>query len=164
VQPNDALADQGDLEAARWITEALPPDAKLLVNSAVRSWSPDYVVPTDGGYWLPLLAGRATTLLPLVYPGERGVALSAIDEMERISRAASSSIDDPTTIALLRTAGVTHVYFGVRGGPINEAKVAESPAFRRIYRRGGVSIYELVPSSVLADRLGSAIQPRGEDR
>src|SRR5205085_3613600 len=106
-QPNDALADVADRQAGRWIGAMLAPDAKLLVNSAVRPWNPDYVVPTDGGYWMPLLAFRATTLLPLVYPGERGVAMTDVERMEQLSRA-SARIDAPETLAQLRASRVTH--------------------------------------------------------
>ena len=107
------------------------------------SWEPDFVEPTDGGSWLPLLAHRATTLLPLVYAGERGVAAADIDRMERIARAARADVTAPTTIQLLRESGVSFVYLGVYGGPIDEGKLAASPEFRRIYAAHGVSIYEL---------------------
>src|SRR5581483_12479421 len=103
------------------------------------SWQPDYVVPTDGGYWLPLLGRRTTTLLPLVYPGERGVAPRDVELMEELSRA-SASIDAPKTLAELRASRVTYVYVGARGGPIDEAALAQSPAFRRVYQRGAVAI------------------------
>ncbi len=141
--PNDRLADVGDLDAGRWIAASLPPHSRLLVNSAIRPWNPDYVVPTDGGYWMPLLARRATTLLPLLYPGERGVSPSSIDEMERVSRASSLAARSSDALAVLRAAGVTHVYLGARGGPIDEAALQQNPAFRRIYQRDAVSIYEL---------------------
>jgi hypothetical protein len=66
--------------------------------------------------------------------------------MERIARAARVDVAAPTTLRLLRESGVTHVYLGVYGGPIDEAKLASSPAFRRIYAGDGVSIYELLAS------------------
>jgi hypothetical protein len=149
-EPNDALADASDRQAARWMLASLPADARLLVNSAVRPWNPDYVVPTDGGYWMPLLARRATTLLPLVYPGERGVAMSDVERMEQLSRA-SVRIGAPETVAQLRSSRVTHVYVGARGGPIDEAALAQSPAFRRVYQRGAVSIYELRSETAQTD-------------
>ncbi len=147
VQPEQALAAAGDLRAARWIESSLPAHARFLVNASVVSWEPDFVEPTDGGAWLPLLAHRSTTLLPLVYAGERGAAPADIDRMERIARAARADVAAPATIALLREAGVTHVYLGAYGGPIDEARLAESPAFRRVYGADGVSIYELLSST-----------------
>jgi len=122
--------------------DSLPADAKILVNSQIRAWHPDYVVPTDGGYWMPLLTHRKSTLLPLVYPGERGVTASDVDTIERLARA-SQEITAPQSISLLRALGVTHVYIGVRGGPIDEASMMRSPDFRLIYNRGGAAIFEL---------------------
>ncbi len=143
VRPEQSLAAAGDLQAARWIDATLPKDARFLVNASVVNWEPDFVEPTDGGSWLPLLAHRATTLLPLVYAGERGVAPADIDRMERIARAARADVTAPATIELLRESGVNFVYLGVYGGPIDEFKLAASPAFRRVYAGYGVSIYEL---------------------
>ena len=51
----------------------------------------------------------------------------------------------------LAAQGVTHVYLGSRGGPIGEAVLDESAAFRRVYQRDAVSIYELLPSATIAD-------------
>jgi hypothetical protein len=143
VRPEQSLAGAGDLAAARWIDATLPRDARFLVNASVVKWEPDFVEPTDGGSWLPLLAHRATTLLPLVYAGERGVAPADIDRMEQIARAARADVTAPTTIQLLRESGVSFVYLGVYGGPIDELRLATSSDFRRIYARHGVSIYEL---------------------
>ena len=51
---------------------------------------------------------------------------------------------DPGDWFRMPAAGVTHVYLGVRRGPIPEYRIAGSAAFRRIYGQRGVSIYELV--------------------
>jgi hypothetical protein len=146
VRPEQALADAADLQAAQWIAWQLPADARFLVNASIVGWEPDFVAPTDGGAWLPLLARRETTLLPLVYAGERGAAPADIDRMERIARAARADPAAPGTLRLLRESGVTHVYLGARGGPIEEHKLVASPAYRRVYASQSVSIFELVES------------------
>jgi hypothetical protein len=146
VHPEQALADTADLEAAEWIAWQLPADARLLVNASIVGWEPDFVAPTDGGAWLPLLARRGTTMLPLVYAGERGAAPVDVDRMEAIARAARSDPAAPATLKLLRESGVTHVYLGARGGPIEEHKLMESSDYRRVYASHGVSIFELVGS------------------
>jgi hypothetical protein len=146
VRPEQALADAADLQAAEWIAWQLPADARFLVNASIVGWEPDFVAPTDGGAWLPLLARRETTLLPLVYAGERGAAPADIDRMERIARAARADPAAPRTLRLLRESGVTNVYLGARGGPIEEHKLLASPAYRRVYASQSVSIYDLVES------------------
>jgi hypothetical protein len=144
VHPSRGFADLRDVDAARWIAEQLPTDAKFLVNASVAHWEPDFVVPTDGGYWLPLLAHRRTTLLPMLYPAERGVTPTQIERMERLAEAAARDPTSDETLALLRASGVTYVYLGVGGGPLEERKLAASSYFRPVYRSEGVAIYELV--------------------
>jgi hypothetical protein len=131
------------LTAAGWIRENVGPDARFLVNAFVLEWGPDFVAPTDAGYWLPLLASQRTTLLPMVYAAERGAAPGEVDRMERIARAAERPAA-AESLRLLRDSGVTHVYLGVRRGPIPEHELATSSAYRRLYRAQGVAIYELL--------------------
>ena len=145
VEPGHRLVHEADLAAAAWSRDRLPADAKFLVNTFVLRWQPDFVAPTDAGYFLPLIAGRQTTLLPMVYPAERGIPPGAVERMEAIARSSAQDPTSPETLALLRAVGVTHVYLGVRRGPIPEYRLAASPAFRRVYQERGVSIYELVP-------------------
>jgi hypothetical protein len=135
--------DDADIAAANWIRASAAPTARFLVNASVQQWQPDFVVPTDAGYWLPILAARSTTLLPRVYPAERGASAAEIDRMEQVALASAADPGAPATLQLLHDAGVTHLYIGARGGPIDERKVAESRAYRRVYQAGGVSIYEL---------------------
>src|SRR5207245_2804296 len=116
--------------------ESLPRDARFLVNTFVLHWQPDFVAPTDAGYILPLFTGRPTTLLPMVYPAERGIPAGSIDRMEAIARSSAADVTSPETLALLRAAGVTHVFLGVRRGPIAEYRLANSPLFRRVYQEG----------------------------
>lgn len=144
IQPAHRVLREGDLAAVEWIERSTPTDARFLVNAFVLEWQPDFVAPTDGGYWLPLLARRQTTLLPMVYPAERGAPAPGIESMERITRAVQRDPAAPETLALLRAAKVTHLYLGVRRGPISEPKVAASGAYRRTFHAGGVSVYEVV--------------------
>lgn len=144
VRPEQSLATPADIRAAEWITQHLPADARILVNASIVRWEPDFVEPTDAGVWLPLIADRAVTLLPLVYAGERGAEPGDIARMERIARALRGDLGEAATLRLFRESGVTHVYLGARGGPIDERQLAESPAYRRVYTSGGVSVYELV--------------------
>ena len=143
IQPAHRLAQTGDLVAAGWIRENVAPGSRFLVNAFVLRWEPDFVAPTDGGYWLPLLAGHRTTLLPMVYAAERGASVAEVDRMERLARAGAAPAS-AESLRLFRESGVTHVYLGVRRGPIPEHAIAVSPSYRRVYRGGGVAIYELL--------------------
>jgi hypothetical protein len=148
VEPGHRLVHDADLQAATWSRDRLPSEARFLVNTFILNWRPDFVAPTDAGYFLPLIAGRQTTLLPMVYPAERGTPAGTVERMEAIARSSAQDPTSPDAVALLRAAGVTHVYLGVRRGAIPEYRLAASPAFRRIYQERGVSIYELMPVPV----------------
>src|SRR5579871_408922 len=143
------LATAADLSAAGWLEAHTSPDARVLVEAAVRHWQPDYVVPTDAGYWLPLLASRRITLLPILYPGERGVEMTLIENIERLAASEGGDLGAPAAVGLLHSAGVTHVFIGARGGPINEQSLRNSRAYRLLYAAGGAAIYELEPEAGL---------------
>jgi hypothetical protein len=146
IDPGHRLVGEADRGAATWISSNTPSDARFLVNTFVLHWQPDFVAPTDAGYFLPLLARRPTTLLPMVYAAERGAAPEAVERMEAIARASAQDPASPAAIALMRAAAVRYVYLGLRRGPIAEYRLATSPAFRRVYQQGGVSVYELLPT------------------
>jgi hypothetical protein len=147
VRVSEAPLAKGDVEAAAWVARELPREARIAVNAAVLAWEPDYVTPTDGGYWLPLLSGRPTTLLPVLYPGERGVSTFEIDSMESLARALQLDPASDESRALLKAMGASYIYLGVQGGPIEERKLLDSPHYRTVYRREGVAIFELVDST-----------------
>src|SRR5207249_4534276 len=97
------------------------------------------------------LARRPTTLLPLLYPGERGVSAQQIEQMEQLSRLSTTGLDTPNALAALRAAGVTHVYSGARGGPINDRELQRSSSYRLVYRGGATAIYELRNDATVAE-------------
>ena len=72
---------------------------------------------------------------------------SDIASMEALARALQRDPSSEPTRALLRDAGVTHLYLGVQGGPIDERKLESSPYYRAVYRREGVAIFELTERS-----------------
>ena len=141
VTPGNALVTPADLAAAAWIHANTPPDARLAVSATTFPWAPDYVVGIDGGYWLPLLAGRATTVLPMVYAGERGADPGAVRDMIAVARVLRDAPAAPDTAALLRALGVGYVYHGGRVGVPDVAALAANPALRSVYERDGVRVF-----------------------
>jgi hypothetical protein len=144
VHPDRGLADRRDVAAAQWVAAQIPPQAIFLVNGSIAHWEPDFMTPTDGGYWLPLLTGRRTTLLPMLYAAERGVSPGQIERTERLVDATAADPTSDEALALLRAFGVTHIYLGVGGGPIDGQKLQASQRFRLVYRGQGTAIYEVV--------------------
>jgi hypothetical protein len=146
-----ALALQPDVEAMAWIRENTPPDARFLVNSFF-AYGGSVIVGSDGGWWMPLLANRANTVPPLNYSGEQGPWPEYrlwVNELTQLIQ--DRGIDDQATLEELRKRGITHVYVGQQQGRVNYGGphvlspevLNESPAYRPIYHRAQVWVFEL---------------------
>lgn len=136
------LGTADDVEAASWVANNLPRDARLLINS--RPWQGNLYVGSDGGYWLPMLAGRQTTLPPVHYFYADAATRDAINDLaQRI--AATDNLDDPALRRELRERGVTHVYIGAQGGSLDVEKLRANPMLSEEYTRGRVHIFRLLP-------------------
>ncbi|HZR98660.1 MAG TPA: DUF6541 family protein [Chloroflexota bacterium] len=145
VTPENALVTPADLAAAAWLRASTPPDARIAVRAVIFPWAPDYVVGVDGGYWLPLLAGRATTVLPMLYPGERGADPAATRAMVAVARALGEAPAAPETARLLRSLGVGYLYDSGRAAVPALDGLLASPAFRLVYERDGVRVLAVQP-------------------
>jgi hypothetical protein len=145
VTPANALVAPADLAAAAWLRANTPPDARVAVSATIFPWAPDYVVGVDGGYWLPLLAGRATTLLPMLYAGERGADPAAVRDTISVARALRDAPAAPETAALLRSLGVNYVYHGGHVATPSLAGLAANPALRLVYQGEGPHVFLVAP-------------------
>lgn len=152
-----AMVEPADLRAFEWIRRSTPADARFLVNGFFPN--PGVVVGSDGGWWLPLLARRQTTLPPILYIAEQGPRPDYRLWVNALYAALHDlGITHPQTLAMLREREVTHVYLGQRGGTVGYSGGAQiiapetllgDPAFRLVYHEDQVWIF--------------AIQPEGKD-
>lgn len=147
-----ALVTEPDQRAAAWIRQNTKPDAIFLVNSFF-AYGGSSVVGSDGGWWLPLLARRRTSLPPLTYVSEAGPRPNYREWVNALtSEIQLKGIADPEVIALLRERGITHVYIGQRQGRVNAPgpallqvdRLLASPSFRRVYHKDRVWVFEVV--------------------
>jgi hypothetical protein len=147
-----ALALQPDVEAMAWIRENTPADARFLVNSFF-AYGESVIVGSDGGWWMPLLAGRVNTVPPLNYSAEQGPWPEYrlwVNELTALIQ--DRGIDDPATIGELRERGITHVYIGQQQGRVNYGGphvlspdvLRDSPSYRPIYHQDQVWVFELM--------------------
>jgi hypothetical protein len=153
MQPmSSTLVTRPDIRAAEWIQENTPQNARFLVNSFF-AYGDTVIVGSDGGWWLPLLAERQTTLPPLTYGSERGPRPDNILWVDTLtSEFQNKGITHPDMLALLRERGVTYVYVGQRQGRVNyngpyvlnPSELLSSPFFRLIYHQDRVWIFEVV--------------------
>ncbi|MCS6880008.1 MAG: hypothetical protein RMK84_04680 [Oscillochloridaceae bacterium] len=149
-----AMVEPADLRAFEWIRRSTPAEARFLVNGFFPN--PEVVVGSDGGWWLPLLARRETTLPPILYIAEHGPRPDYRMWINELYAAVHDlGITHPRTIARLRERGVTHVYLGQRGGTVGygggeqiiapEALLGNA-AFRLVYHEDQVWIFALQPA------------------
>jgi hypothetical protein len=159
-----ALVVDADLAAMQWIRDHTPPGARFLINSS-PAYGGSLAAGTDAGWWLPLLAGRATTLPALTYGSEQGeqpgydLGVNALTKKLRgrpLSDPAPVSVDLTRPVALKALADnqVDYVYSGAHPYPgaehadrIDTAKLRASPAFRLVYAGEGVEIFQFVKST-----------------
>ncbi|MEN9933980.1 MAG: hypothetical protein RLZZ387_559, partial [Chloroflexota bacterium] len=162
IDGSTQLVAHADMAAMAWLRANTPPDALVLVNG-FPAYGGTLVAGTDAGWWVPLLAGRKTTLPPLTYGSERGpydrywweVNLLYQDlRGKRLADARPVALDltTPEALARLREAGVTHVYSGATASPgpaaadwIDTDRLRASPVFRLLYDQGGAEVFQLLP-------------------
>ena len=150
VQPAaNSLITRPDISAAAWIKKNTPPSARFLVNS-FHAFNDSVIVGSDGGWWLPLLAGRQTTLPPLSYsfekdpwPGYSAQAKALTAEIQ------SKGIQDPEVLSLLKSRGISYLYIGQLQGRVNSAgplftpgQILEDSNFHMVYHQDRVWIFQ----------------------
>ena len=132
-----------DERAFAWIRANTPPDAVFLVSSAL-AYGGTVLAGDDGGWWIPLLADRRTTLPPITYGLERSVEPGYRERMNYLAQLWQSDLDAPATRAALTAAGVTYAYAGPTGKGLDRGKFKGSRYWRVVYEEGGAVVFERV--------------------
>jgi hypothetical protein len=167
VPPYDRMVTSADMAAFEWVRASTPPDARFLVHSH-PIYAGAMIVGTDAGWWLPLLAARQTNVPPLPYGSERSVDPNYPQQVAHLAevlrrkplsdlRGRGIDLSLPEAQQALRDAGITYVYIGAQPlqgagtlsvvDRIDTDKLRDNPAFRRVYARDGVEIYQFVAGS-----------------
>ncbi|MBV9786893.1 MAG: hypothetical protein JOZ51_01875, partial [Chloroflexi bacterium] len=148
IETQYQLFTPADDLAMEWIRESTPPDARFLVNM-FPAYGDSLVVGSDGGWWIPLLTQRQTTLPPITYGSERAATTGFA---KQINSFAKSLRDNPLPsdegLALCRAAGIRYIYSGAHSEQIDKFDVEElreSPALNVVYEEDGVVIFEILP-------------------
>jgi hypothetical protein len=146
-----ALLTRPDLRAASWIKEHLDPEATILVNSFF-AYGGTLIVGSDGGWWLPVLTNRPTTLPPLNYGTEAGINPNYKQWVNELTKAiVSKGITHPDVLAMLQARNITHVYIGQKQGRVNyngpvilnPRELADDTHFKAVYHQDRVWIFEV---------------------
>lgn len=162
--PEHQLFTPADARAVDWIKANTPAEALFFVN-AFPAYGGTLIAGSDGGWWLPLLAGRATNLPPLTYGSERGLEAGFAERVNSLAEALRGRpLTDKTQVALdlttpdnfarLAEAGYDYVYNGAHAQPgpaeadhINvDALYGRPDLFHVVYAQDGVTIFGLGPA------------------
>jgi len=156
-----ALVVEADMVALQWIRDHTSPNARFVINS-FPAYGGTLAAGTDAGWWIPLLAHRATILPPLNYGGEKGeqpgydLGVNALIKKLRgrpLTDQMPLSVDltRPVALKTLDANQIDYVYSGAHPYPgpdaadrIDTAKLRASPFFRLVYERDGVEIFQFL--------------------
>lgn len=136
------LATDEDAQALDWIAQHIPAERVFLING--WEWQRGIWAGSDGGAWIWPLTGRRTTLPPLDYTYQRAWRDKVNAFNARVARIKDANT--PETLTLLRSAGVTHIFMGAKGGPLKPEMFADSPHYHLLYTNGAAWVFELTDS------------------
>lgn len=146
-----------DIRAMQWIQTNVPANAFFLVDGFLV-YSGASVVGSDGGWYLPLLAHRNSTMPPQyaltaekpLDPGYNTLIVELVTRLRKVGVTSNEGIQ------LLCRSKITHVYVGQGQGriaiPPPEAMLSldaleRSPAFTELYRQDKVGVFALNESA-----------------
>jgi hypothetical protein len=144
------LATRADLRAARWIKENTPENAGFLVNSFF-AYNDTAIVGSDGGWWLPLIADRRTTLPPLTYASELGQRPDYREQINQLTKLIQENgIGDTEVLKEFADRHIYYVYIGQQQGSVNSTsplidqnEINSDPNFIPVYYRDRVWIFQI---------------------
>ncbi len=148
-----SLVTRPDIHAAQWIKENIPEGARFHVNQFF-AFSESVTVGSDAGWWLPLIADRATDLPPINYGFEQTSRADYREWTNALPKLIEEKgIDHPEVLAAFRERGITHIYIGQRQGRVNYSgpeilepeRLLDSLAFTPVYHEDRVWIFAINP-------------------
>ncbi|MFN2114974.1 MAG: DUF6541 family protein [Anaerolineae bacterium] len=144
VNSDTIIATTADLRAAEWIVENTPPDAVFLVST--YHWHLGTYRGLDGGYWLPLLAGRHASIPPSFYVyGDPEYARRITETAQTVQ--AGDQMSDDELLGAMRSADADFVYVGPASadtdGKLTADRLREHPSLRELYAADDVYVFGL---------------------
>jgi hypothetical protein len=143
VEPGAPYVLPGDMPAVQWVAQNTPEDALFMVNTYTFDFAPQFIIGSDAGGWLPVLAKRRVVTAPMTFSIERNVYADYPARVQELSLL-GGDLTTPAALAALQQAGVTHVFVGQRGGPIQVDKLLASPAYALDYQAGSNYVFRLL--------------------
>ncbi|MCC7018225.1 MAG: hypothetical protein IT332_00635 [Ardenticatenales bacterium] len=152
VRADTVLLRRADLDAMAWVRANTPAAARFVIGT--KHWQYGTYRGVDGGYWLPLLTGRQTTVPAALYTygdpevvRQVGALCRTVADIEALSAAQLSDV--------FTASGADYAYVGA-GASLEDgfsaARLREQPDLRQVYAQGGVAIFEREPPTAASGR------------
>lgn len=138
-----AYVQPEDLTAAAWVSENVPEDALFMTNMFWFDFLPDFVIASDAGGWLPVLARRAAFVPPMIYPLERTAEPEYNKRLVALAHIATDMTSE-LALELLHREGITHVFIGQRGGSIDPAQLLASQDYALEYHEANTYVFRVL--------------------
>ncbi len=148
LAPENQLFSPADEPAMAWIRENTAPDALFLVNM-LPAYADTLLAGSDGGWWIPLLTERRSTLPPLTYGSEQAEDATFTERTNGFAAALREHpLPSEEGIRLCREAGIDYIYVGGgkhtgQSAPFDLSMFRDNAAFRVVYDREGIAIVAL---------------------
>lgn len=134
------LATRADVAALDWVRQNTPQDARFFNNGVL--WIGEAYRGVDGGFWLVPYTGRFSLVPPSLY----GLAGQETADQVKDWAARSGKLEGcgPDFWALVRDAGLTHLYLRQGSGALRPGDLVDCSRLRQLYSQDGVFIYEIL--------------------
>ena len=143
VNPATVIVEAPDVAAARWVRGHTPPTARFLVSTA--HWHLGTYRGLDGGYWLPLTTGRATSMPAALYVYGRPADVAAVTAVAEVA-AKGDRLTEAELRRLMDDAGARYVYVGTAAagqpGKLTAGRLRRQPELVQRFAQGGVYVFE----------------------
>ena len=133
-----------DMEAFAWMRDNLPADSYVLSGSFTFPWSPNQILGSDAGLWLPLTTGLRSSVPPISAYNENPIDPAYFTEVQALA-AARPDPGNEANWQTLKAAGITDIYVGTRsaGDGFDIEGLLTDPHVHLIFHRDGVSLLEI---------------------
>ncbi len=139
LNPSTVFITRADVDALNWVRENTPAEARFIINTT--GWMGNIYRGVDGGYWLLSYSGRQAILPPVMYTY---AARNFVAQMEEWAKQSSKlTTCDAAFWQLVDEFDASYVYLRLGQGALQPGALENCPQLVNVYRRGGVSIYEI---------------------
>jgi hypothetical protein len=145
--PVSGYVNPEDLIASRWINNHTQPNSCFMINTYNFDFSPNFIIGSDGGWWLPILTRRCVLAYPMTTSVERFSHPNALNKIVTLHKL-HGDISNKAALEIMRKYNIKYVYTSninrIGGSYIDPFKLKKSPFFKLIYKNRSVLVFKVL--------------------